>query len=290
MQIREVLQELGYNLSESANEFRAKPIYRESDNPLSLRICKATGKWNDFGTGEHGEFKDLIKKSDKNLDISKFQDVILENRYSKNLKFAATFEPIDLKRDYSYWKGRGISEGTQDIFEFGIDTNWKLRGRQVFVIKNEDSQILGFDGRATWQISGNTPKWKKIGKKNNWIFPLQSLEFCQKSRTVILVESIGDCLSLYECGIKNVFVTFGLSISSVLMSKIIEINPKRIVIALNNDSDTQSGQKAAAKMKSQLSNFFDDNQIKIHLPNNGDFNELLTSEGKSAILDWYVKI
>jgi len=291
MEIKEALQELGYQVSELANEFRAKPIYRDSSNNLSLRVSKSDGQWIDFGTGDYGNFQQLVEKTLGIGDAQKFlEDRPIRIVEVNKVGFMSYLDPIPLNKSYAYWLGRGISQSTQDLFESGIDPGWKLKGRHVFVIKDEDGRIVGFDGRATWKVSGNTPKWKKIGKKSNWVYPLISVEHCIKKKSIIIVESIGDLLSLYECGIKNVLVSFGLTVNTLLLSKIIEINPRNIFIALNNDEDTQSGQKGAVKIQDKLSRFFNKDCVKIKIPPKGDFNEILTSQGKDAILDWYVKV
>jgi DNA primase len=78
----------------------------------------------------------------------------------------------------------------------------------VFPVYNEHNQIIGFSGRHVesnndkWK---HLPKWKHVGKRNNWVYPAfntatgvdEEIEF---KKEVILVESIGDALALYEQG------------------------------------------------------------------------------------------
>src|SRR5690606_29717739 len=90
-------------------------------------------------------------------------------------------------------------------------------------------------------------KWKHIGAKRNWVFPLYMYaerngkkyypvqEAISKTKEVILVESIGDMLALWEYGIQNVLVTFGLTLPSKLCSYLMGLNLKRVIIATNND-------------------------------------------------------
>ena len=40
--VYEILTELGYQLKDYGKEFRAKPLYRDSDNDTVLRIYKDT--------------------------------------------------------------------------------------------------------------------------------------------------------------------------------------------------------------------------------------------------------
>ena len=61
--IRDILTSIGYNLSDHGGEFRARPIYRDSDNNTVLRIKKSNGRWVDFKTSQTGNFLELVKIS-----------------------------------------------------------------------------------------------------------------------------------------------------------------------------------------------------------------------------------
>ena len=104
----------------------------------------------------------------------------------------------------------------------------------------------------------------------------------QKAKEVILVESIGDMLSLWEAGIKNTLVTFGLRVSSHLISCILKLNPNKIIIAFNNDEEGGAGNKAAYKASKFLDRHFDEGVVKIKLPSKNDFGCM----NKKEILEW----
>mgnify|MGYP001287018461 CR=1 FL=1 len=42
--------------------------------------------------------------------------------------------------------------------------------RMVFPVYNEHNQIVGFSGRKV-DDDNDYPKWKHIGKRNNWVYP-----------------------------------------------------------------------------------------------------------------------
>ena len=108
----------------------------------------------------------------------------------------------------------------------------------------------------------------------------------REKREVIVVESIGDMLSLWECGIKNVAVAFGLQIGLGLLNYFLRIDARKIVLAFNNDEDGNSaGNEAAVKNFRRLSRHFDPTQIVIALPTKGDFGEMDTEE----IFEWKEK-
>ena len=70
-QIRDILGEIGYNLQDHGKEFRARPIYRDSDSNTVLRIRKDNGRWVDFKENISGNFEDLVKIS---LGLSSTED------------------------------------------------------------------------------------------------------------------------------------------------------------------------------------------------------------------------
>ena len=127
--------------------------------------------------------------------------------------------------------------------------------------------------------------WVDRGIKSNWIYPLQfNHDILVKSKKVILVESVGDMLSLWNAGIKNTIVLFGLDASIPVLNTLIKLNPIEIKISLNND-ESQAGNKAAAKLKKRLDKYFSPNQSKVYLPPKNDFGEMNTKQIKDFFLD-----
>ena len=89
-------------------------------------------------------------------------------------------------------------------------------------------------------------------------------------------------LALWEAGIKNVIVIFGLNISTAVLNTLLRLDPNRVIISLNNDSENGAGNMAAHKIQRRLLSFFDSHQIKILLPSKNDFGEM----SKDEILAW----
>ena len=56
---------------------------------------------------------------------------------------------------------------------------------------------------------------------------------------VILVESVGDAMALYEQGIKNVLVMFGLSVNGQIVNYLNSKSINQIFISTNNDRDSR---------------------------------------------------
>jgi len=156
----------------------------------------------------------------------------------------------------------------------------------VFPIYNLDNQIHGFSGRTVVNQDG-VPKWKHLGRKTDWIYPHHlSHTYIEESKEVILVESIGDCMALYEAGFQNVLMLAGLDISSKVMSYLNSFNLDRIIVAMNNDKDkkTNSGGIATIKTVAKLSQIYDLNQICVNPPLANDFGDMLESDSSDLTI------
>ena len=177
---------------------------------------------------------------------------------------------------------RGIPSEIVEPFGGGVGEFGKMARRYVFPIFKDKNTIHGFSGRS---LGSFEPRWKHLGEKSKWIFPLCAESYIIKKQQVILVEGIGCVLALNDIGVKNVWSLFGLNISSTMMGKLIVLDPKEIIIATNNEK-SQIGNNAAVKLQEKLLNFFNDNRIKIRLPFKKDFLDMDRESRKK----WYSEI
>ena len=212
-----------------------------------------------------------------------FEDLNEEESFSEDI-----YE--DLLPHHDFYLKKDISESTLIFFKSGLSMGGKMYQRYVFPIINEHGEIHGLSGRdLSTKKDSNRPKWKHIGKTSNWIYPLylrnkQDISPTKKSiseeKEVIIVESIGDCVNLFENGFKNCLVSFGLNISPKLVCSLTELNPSKIVISFNNDkaSEENRGQIAAIKNYCKLLSFFDYSKIQICLPLKKDFGDMETED------------
>lgn len=283
--VREVLVDLGYTLSDNGREFRARPIYRESGNTMSLCVYKHDGRWTDFGVSKSGRLEDLVKITLNLKDISQAKEY-LENSFSvstlskrdkpllhnKNVTFDKEVL-LDMIPNHEYWVNRGISTETMLKFKGGVMTKGKLANRYVFPIFDSRENLIGLTGR---DLTGRAlSKWKHQGLKSTWKYPLfLNWPVIKESKTVILVESLGCLLSLYDNDVKNVMVCFGTKLSSSMIECLLKMDPKKIIVSLNNEPDNNSiGNNASEEFQRSLLNYFDKNQIKICLPPTKDWGE-----------------
>jgi len=297
--IQEILESFGYKLIDRGKYWHSNAAYRDGDNGTALQIWKNSGVWRDFVEGSVAlPFAKLIEvhlgTNDKKV-IGKYfsteyrssekthsqQDrIVMEKTYSEDLL-------EDLFPHYNFYNEKGITDDILKFLKGGYATKGKMLKRFVFPIYNEEGLIHGFSGRDMSNRE-NVPKWKHIGRKSKWIYPyyvpdnneLHIDKEIEESKSVILVESIGDLLNLHQQGIKNVLVTFGLDISPTLICHLISLDVDKIIISFNNDYDKSSnrGARAAVKNYLKLLNHFCFDQVYICLPTKTDFGEMSSQD------------
>jgi DNA primase len=298
--IRDILSEIGYNLQDYGKEYRARPIYRNSDNNTVLRIRKENGSWTDFKHSVGGSFEELIKIS---LNLKSIDEArkFLKNKNVDTSKIASTKPKVKTVRTFpketlntmlpihDYWLDRGVKLSTIKEFDGGVIKEGRMKDRYVFPIFNSQDNLIGLSGRCILENrSDSRPKWKHLGDKSFWRYPLQlNYNIIREKKEVFLVESIGDALSMWDAGVKNIIVIFGLDISLPVLNSLIKIDPQKIYISLNNDAENNSaGNAAAQKLEKKLLKYFDFNQIRVNLPDKNDFGEM----SKEEITAWRNKL
>ena len=295
--IKSILEQLGYKLNDRGKEWRSKPLYRDSDNDTSLKINKLDGKWIDFARNESGSIEQLIEKT-LGISFGSGKNWIKKNGINSttalkvkeeiNLEYIKFFDPELLKKLSKidrYWNDRGIKSETLEPFDGGMCSTGKMAGRYVFPIFDEEKRIRGFSGRSIY--SNNEIKWKHIGKISDWNYPLfLTKNYIESEKECIVVESIGDGLSLWQSGIKNFIIAFGLNSLEHICYSLVKLDPSKIIIAFNNDlvdgKTGGAGNAAARNFKKNLETFFSKDQIIIKLPQSNDFGSMT----KEQIIQW----
>ena len=295
--IQEILTSVGYRFTDDGDSLRMQPLYRSSNNPTSLQVSKKDGSFKDWSTNDSGSLALLLKKT-LNIPYSEVYR-FLEGKGLSGEKLEIDRSPIlsekvietfniksvgTLLQHHKHFLDRQISVDTLKLFEGGVSMSGYMRNRYAFPIFDQSKNVIGFSGRAL--MKKMLPKWKNKGKTRNWLYPLflNRKEIIEKD-SVYLVESIGDMLSLWEMGIKNVIVLFGVKISKAIVSELIELDVKNIYISLNNEPDNNNiGNEAAEKIFEKLTCIFDN--VEVRLPFLGDFSDMLQN---GSIKDWIEK-
>lgn len=295
--IQKVLIDLGYNLSDRGKYWQCSAVYRNGDNRTALQIWKDTGIWRDFvANTSYQPFKKLLELScqdDSKIDeilvsIKNKNESFIESTRTPKMEAEQFFDHDEIKTllpHYDFYNKKGITSKTLELYRCGFSMSGKMNGRFVFPIFDENKKVVGISGRhLLWKSSSSFPKWKHLGKKANWIYPIniQSqddnifLKTIENKRSIILVEGIGDSLALSEQGYYNHIVVFGLEISSKQLSYLMSLSVDEVIIATNNDSDKTDnrGLQAAIKIFLKLIKYIDIDKIKIKLPICKDFGEM----------------
>ena len=297
--VRDILLDIGYsNITDNGREFRMKPLYRDSSSNTVLSVRKDTGHFIDFSKNLSGSLAQLVQLSLKLTTVDEAKKWLSgkqgenyesEKREKPHIETSKKFPKDFLTQiipNHEYWLDRGISKETLEIFNGGVCKSGKMKDRYVFPIFNCKKELVGVSGRDLINDKDNNsrPKWKHIGDKKEWKYPLQiNFKILKNKREVILVESIGDMLSLWEAGVAHSVVTFGLNINTSVINLLLRLDPQKIIISLNNDEDNNNaGNIAAGKAKNKLLKYFDEDQILVKLPPKKDFGEM----SKEEIRDW----
>lgn len=297
-QVVQILSDLGYRLRSDGNGWRSRALYRNGQSQNSLKI-NPNGTFIDFPTGDTGSLYQLValtigQSKAKNYfskietpSVTSFEDDKGEILFMKNIDKKILTE---LLPRHSYWVDRGISLDLIKKFKGGeMHTKGRFKGRYVFPIFDAKEDILGLSGRLLHRPNNDlTPKWKHYNGKTRWKYPLfLNYSVIKNKKSVIIVESIGDCLSLMEMGINNVIVSFGLDVSYDMINLFLRYNLEKIYIAFNNDKN-QTGNQAAEKMKNKIGRLFPPRTVNIALPDQvgEDFNSLLLKD-KDIIAKWH---
>lgn len=290
--------QLGYKLADRGVYWQTNAIFRNGDNKTAIQIYKNTGVWKDHvQNSTFSPFSRLVEITLGTNDKNRLKQFLDEDDLGDNYNRLTNSEKLEMEEiypencldrllpHYKFYNDRGISEETLKSLKGGYATTGKLYGRFVFPIYNEHKQIHGFSGRDM-NSSGDRPKWKHVGRKTGWIYPLyadpEAEQSINETQSVILVESIGDLLNLHEHGYKNVLVTFGLDVSIKLICATLSLNINKIVLSLNNDktSSENRGLNASIKNYLKLLNYYNPEKILICLPTEKDFGDMSDDQFK----------
>ena len=297
--LKDILHKLGYtNLQDSGSVYRTKPLYRDSGNESILCIFKNSGYFTDHGRENlKGPLEELVRLT---LNLKNIKEAAawlgtdykkLKSSYQEQVKYVEVDRIFDKEnlnliiKSHEYWNKRNISNEVLNNFLSGVDDGvegGKMYNRYIFPIFDFNSNIIGFSGRKL-EKNSKRPKWIHYGSKSKWIYPafLNEADIKEK-KEVILVESIGDMLSLWEAGITNCLVLFGVNLSRAVLFYLLKLKVSKIVIALNNDGTDKAGNVGAKKILNTLNYYFTKNNSSIALPTKNDFNEMTTQE----ITEW----
>lgn len=286
---KDILINLGYVLKDCGDFWQSQAVYRSGNNPTALQIYKNSGVWKDYvedtpfqkfeelvkltcGTSDNGLVRSIIKGS-KNTEPKTPKKQLLTEEKAFDKSCLSKLLP-----HYDFYTNppKSISIETLRDYECGLATSGAMYQRLVFPIFRQDGKIHGFSGRKMLE-DNDKPKWLHKGKSSNYFYPYYTTYFTpamiRERRRVFLVESIGDSLSLYDKQVEENLVTFGLSLSPKFISRLSSLPVDKIVVAFNNDFDSEKnrGLIGAVKAILKMSEVIDIERLYLHLPHKNDF-------------------
>jgi hypothetical protein len=281
--IGEFLRERGYQLRDCGDYWTTRAIFRGGVRPASLTVWKRDGRFKDWVVGTSGSPEYLAK-----IISGAAPNFITEQDYiPQKIVVPKIYSEKCLERllpSYQMFSKRGISDETMRFFKAGLAQKGQLLRRVCFPCRDEQGKIIGFAGRWFSEAlpTESFAKWKFIGRKTNFLFPgVLNRDEIDKARQVILVESIGDILALWEAGVKNTFCLFGTSLGKKHMSYISCFEAEGVVVALNDDEKqdgSNPGQEGAAKALEKLDKVLDAGVARIVKPTKNDFGAMSGEE------------
>lgn len=273
MIVKDILEEIGYTLTDTGEYYRTAALYRGGDNRTALSVNKNTGMATDFKMGKTMSLKQLVSLTTGiDEDDLEWEDFEVVERIEEKVKTLKVFklDEFPSRKDYSYWTNRGLIDTTiLDILDNRVYTQGYLWDRSTFPIKDARGKIIGYSGRALNEKAAEFAKWKHMGEKKQWLYPIHYDDIhgeILRKGYVILVESIGDFLALYEAGYKNCLVCFGGSGGNILNPQIMKYilgHNLRVVISFNNGEIGIDFCKSANR---QLIRYIDERKISTVLP------------------------
>lgn len=282
-EIQDFLESNGYKLRSLGNGYwTTNAKFRGGEKITSLSVHQQTGWFKDWVTGATGSFKDLITlvTGQGNLTDEKLKELIQrvedQERPVQKIQMNAKLDKevlTGLLPDYRFFNKRFISEDTQKLFGIGFESSGKMRNRYVVpIFCHKTNNLVGLSGRDYRdKPPGDTIKWKHLNPSSSFLFPMYlNDKIIREKKEIIIVESIGDLLALWEMGKKNTICGFGAKASSKIINYITGIyDLKKVWISFNEDRGVNkelAGNTGALKLKQKLSKLIDGDKIKIVFP------------------------
>ncbi|MFZ3578633.1 DNA primase [Virgibacillus sp. DJP39] len=223
------------------------------------------------------EVSSLSKESQSVLEAYEW----LTKLYHHLLRFTK-----DGKTGYSYFKDRGISEQTVDLFQLGFAPNDndftaeflkkkgfhqqilakaglvlleednkvtdRFRGRVMFPIRNHLGKTIAFGGRT---ISNGEPKYlnspeSELFQKGKLLYNFDlAKKYIRKASEAVLFEGYMDVISAYQSGVKNAIATLGTSLTTS-QAKLLKRYVDTVIICYDgDDAGVEATYKASSTLK-----------------------------------------
>lgn len=153
-------------------------------------------------------------------------------------------------KKHNYFLDRGFKPETLKTFEMGFGTKGLDKDRCIFPVRNIECGLVGWTGRAV--LNTMKPKWLHRPKDRFYttlnLFNIdKALKYILDTGDVYVVESVGNCMRLWECGYRNVVAVLGSKMSEVQASMLCDY-ANRIYLLYDNDDAGYDGNLIAINL------------------------------------------
>jgi len=247
-------------ISSNGQEFLIPSIFRPNDTRLKLSINTQTGLWQDFLSGETGNFiqlystiegktyhvseSELLIRSLFKNDITKIpqirEKVQKESSLSSNLEkvSAASYTSKDalVQKAWSFLYERKLFDLVDDNLYYFVEKEGRYKDRLIIPFMKNDVMFY-FQARA---LGNCFPKYlnpsvdEDIAKPSNILYP-----YDDTAASLVVCEGPLDAIALHLQGI-NATCTMGCSVSETQM-EILKDFDGDIILGYDNDEAGQRG-------------------------------------------------
>jgi len=193
--------------------------------------------------------------------------------------FTAFFQEAERNNDFTYLRGRGISEAVQKRFHIGFVKDWKspkavkttlerggnpanLPSSPRCIIPRSRSNYLARDTREN--LTDDEKRFEKQNQGKTVLFNIQALKTAE---TVFVVEGEIDVMSIYETGGEGIGLCSTANVNAFLNLLKDHYNGQVFILMLDNDESGRKAQKELADGLDRLEIPFIEAGYSEHDPN-----------------------
>ncbi|MCL8312818.1 CHC2 zinc finger domain-containing protein [Leptospira interrogans] len=241
------------NITSSEKKKKQTQAPPQTESPPAPEKEKDRKHYKDFSGSEQDLIERVFHYYQETLSNNKTAKEYLKERgvYEENIlrKFRVGYADGTLVEGFlPSWGSKSGKEARRTLVEYGLLKekmgHEQFRGYLVFPLLDEEGRPVGAYGRYL------TPKKIDFETRHRYMRGPHTGLWNREGLTgkdIVLCESVIDALTLYVNGIRNVTCAYGTEgYTEELHTEILKYQPKRVVIAYDNDTAGNSGARKVA--------------------------------------------
>lgn len=252
VRIRDAILRLKKIQNTTSIEIKKKQIQTppQTESPPAPEQEKGRKPYQDFSESEQDLIERVFHYYQETLSNNKGAKEYLKERgvYEEEIlrKFRVGYADGTLVEGFlPSWGSKAGKEARRTLVEYGLirETGREhFHGCIVFPLWNEEKRLVGGYGRAFKALSLDA-RHRYMRGPHTGLWNREGLT----GKDLVLCESVIDALTLYVNGIRNVTCAYGTEgYTEELHTEILKYQPKRVVIAYDNDTAGNSGARKVA--------------------------------------------